>query len=238
MDFRGFLTAATFAFLGFTGGAARADTVSVDWFTVSPSNPDFGSAQCCSTFSNEVSATLGPNGMPVLNNANGFPLTEAVGSELQWWTPSATVTHTLSTTTTLLPNQNLFPPNGTGGNDANGFQTAIFRGTLTVGAGGGSIFFGGDDDVFLALNGSIVDQVDGVHQTTDTTFNVAAAGTYSLELFYADRDQVDANLQFQLTNATISAVPEPSTWAMMLIGFAGLAWLGHRASRTSGAKPT
>ena len=221
------LTAVTVALVGFASGTARADTVSVDWFTVSASNPDFGPAQCCSTFSNEVSATLGLNGMPVLNNANGFTLTETVGSELQWWTPSATVTHTLSTTTTLLPSQNLFPPNGTGGNDASGFQTAIFRGTLTVGPGGGSIFFGGDDDVFLALNGSIVDQVDGVHSTADTTFNVLA-GTYSLELFYADRDQVAANLQFQLTNATISAVPEPSTWAMMILGFAGLGFLGYR----------
>ena len=31
-------------------------------------------------------------------------------------------------------------------------------------------------------------------------------------------------------------IPEPSTWAMMLVGFTGLAWVGHRASRTSVAK--
>ena len=30
-----------------------------------------------------------------------------------------------------------------------------------------------------------------------------------------------------------AAVPEPSTWAMMLIGFAGLGYAGHRASRKS-----
>ena len=28
-----------------------------------------------------------------------------------------------------------------------------------------------------------------------------------------------------------TAVPEPSTWAMMLIGFAGLGFAGYRASR-------
>jgi hypothetical protein len=33
-------------------------------------------------------------------------------------------------------------------------------------------------------------------------------------------------------------IPEPSTWAMMLVGFAGLAWLGHRAARTGAAKST
>jgi hypothetical protein len=30
-----------------------------------------------------------------------------------------------------------------------------------------------------------------------------------------------------------SAVPEPSTWAMMLVGFAGLAYAGYRASQKS-----
>jgi hypothetical protein len=30
-----------------------------------------------------------------------------------------------------------------------------------------------------------------------------------------------------------STVPEPSTWAMMLVGFAGLAYAGYRASRKS-----
>jgi hypothetical protein len=33
---------------------------------------------------------------------------------------------------------------------------------------------------------------------------------------------------------TLTAVPEPSTWAMMLLDFAGLAWVGYRRSQ----KPT
>ena len=32
-----------------------------------------------------------------------------------------------------------------------------------------------------------------------------------------------------------SVVPEPSTWAMMLVGFASLAYCGYRASRKSAA---
>jgi hypothetical protein len=30
-----------------------------------------------------------------------------------------------------------------------------------------------------------------------------------------------------------TAVPEPSSWAMMLVGFAGLGFAGYRASRRS-----
>jgi hypothetical protein len=40
---------------------------------------------------------------------------------------------------------------------------------------------------------------------------------------------------FVVVTAATPAVPEPSTWAMMLIGFAGLAYAGHRASRKSAA---
>ena len=29
----------------------------------------------------------------------------------------------------------------------------------------------------------------------------------------------------------ISAVPEPSTWAMMILGFAGIGFLAHRRAR-------
>jgi hypothetical protein len=40
---------------------------------------------------------------------------------------------------------------------------------------------------------------------------------------------------FLLTYGTLTAVPEPSTWAMMLIGFAGLGYAGYRKARTSRA---
>jgi hypothetical protein len=38
-----------------------------------------------------------------------------------------------------------------------------------------------------------------------------------------------------VVTAATPAVPEPSTWAMMLIGFAGLGYAGCRASRKSAA---
>jgi hypothetical protein len=58
--------------------------------------------------------------------------------------------------------------------------------------------------------------------TTDTTFT----GTYSIEDMNGDVGSGSGTFN-------ISAVPEPSTWAMMIIGFLGLGWLAHRR-RASG----
>ncbi len=44
-----------------------------------------------------------------------------------------------------------------------------------------------------------------------------------------------ANQNFTIDIGVTPAVPEPSTWAMMLIGFAGLGYAGYRTSRKSAA---
>jgi hypothetical protein len=41
----------------------------------------------------------------------------------------------------------------------------------------------------------------------------------------------DPESAFFATTGTVSAVPEPSTWAMMLIGFAGIGFMAYRRSR-------
>jgi hypothetical protein len=38
-------------------------------------------------------------------------------------------------------------------------------------------------------------------------------------------------------NASFSSVPEPSTWAMMLLGFAGLGYVGYRRARIGRPSP-
>jgi fibro-slime domain-containing protein len=208
---------------------AQASTVSVTWYEVNgaTAGTDFGSAQCCRVLSDEVQSAL-IGGMPVLNNAGGAPLAETPGQVLPWWTPGGAVTlESINPNFTLNATQNMFVPNGTGNSDATFYQTAILTGTLTI-ASGGTIHFGGDDDVFLALNGVIVDQVGGVHSQTDVNYVVPTGGTYALTLFYADRDQVDANLQFTTTGTLTSGVPEPSTWAMMILGFFGLGLVAYR----------
>jgi fibro-slime domain-containing protein len=208
----------------------HADTLAVQWFTVASGTPDFNGGFCCSVNSNEVQSNLGPNGLPVSNG--GLSDINLLTNELLWWTPNGTTTLATGTSTITFPssglNQNMFAPNGGGNTDQNGlFQTAILTGTL-VATTGATITFGGDDDVLLVLNGQVVDQVGGVHSQSDTTYDLPSSGTYSLELFYADRQTVAANLQFSLTNASVSAVPEPATWAMMILGFCGVGFMSYR----------
>jgi PEP-CTERM motif len=40
---------------------------------------------------------------------------------------------------------------------------------------------------------------------------------------------------FAIGTVSLTSVPEPSTWAMMVIGFAGLGYVGYRASRRAAA---
>jgi hypothetical protein len=63
--------------------------------------------------------------------------------------------------------------------------------------------FGGD----MFLNGVALGRVDGAVDLASANF--FGPGTYTL----------------------VGEVPEPATWAMMLIGFAGLAWIGYHKSK-------
>jgi hypothetical protein len=58
-----------------------------------------------------------------------------------------------------------------------------------------------------------------------TSFSGPANAAGELKLFYWDSNFSD-NTQY--VTAQISAVPEPSTWAMMILGFAGVGLLAYR----------
>ena len=65
-----------------------------------------------------------------------------------------------------------------------------------------------------------------------------AAGPQSIEIEYSLTFNAGTSaapmdgfgFTYALTDPPLN-IPEPSTWAMMLVGFTGLAWVGHRASR-------
>ena len=165
--------------LGLSGLPANAaNLIGIDWYSVNPSFGDFNLPPCgtqnCGQLFDNGNPEVGPSlngGLPVVSAGNPAGLLEGAGNPLNWWTPLAgEVTYEGTTIQPLPVMQNMFTPEGTGSNDSSSFQTAIFYATLNVGTGGGSITFGGDDDMFLALNGAIVDQVGGVHPygTTST----------------------------------------------------------------------
>jgi PEP-CTERM motif len=77
---------------------------------------------------------------------------------------------------------------------------------------------------------------------------LSAGQTYSFDLLYSARivgsvDGIETTQFYDThTDGTFStepgAVPEPSTWAMLLIGFAGMGYAGYRSARKTGAAAT
>jgi hypothetical protein len=71
---------------------------------------------------------------------------------------------------------------------------------------------------------------------TQETFTVTATSTSEAVRFQAINTGIGAGLGNEITNVSLTAaVPEPSTWAMMLSGFAGLAFLGYRQRKSAAA---
>lgn len=127
-------------------------------------------------------------------------MAESPGVELPQWTPGGGVVAGRATYTSLPINQTMFPPEGTGNSDQNGFfQTAILTTKIVVGSGGGAIRFGGDD-AFVALGDNVAGQLGGVHPFTQTTsVAVTTPRTYTLTRVSADRHIVDAQAYLALT---------------------------------------
>jgi hypothetical protein len=74
--------------------------------------------------------------------------------------------------------------------------------------------------------GTLVGKIGGgLFFEIGTSFTGAANASGELKLYYWDSFKND-NTQY--VTANISAVPEPSTWAMMILGFAGVGYLAYR----------
>ena len=174
------------------------------------------------------------NNRPVVSTSNpGVSMYDHSTGELLWWTSSATVIQTGTGTVSLPYSSTMYAPNSTGTNDANAFETAVLSGTFTLSSAGAVHFtVGSDDDAFVYLNGVLIGQNPGIHATTDVTFTGNAnAGVNTLEIFYADRERTGAQLDVSADVALTAAVPEPSTWAMMILGFFGVGSLAYRRNR-------
>ncbi len=95
-----------------------------------------------------------------------------------------------------------------------------------------NFFLGADDDAFFYVDNTLVNSIGGIHGDTPAplTTTSLAQGTHTIELFYDDRQPSAAALDFNLQSITVvPSVPEPSTFALLGIGLAGLGFLRRRA---------
>ncbi len=142
-------------------------------------------------------------------------------------------------------------PNNVGGSvDLDGNAPGGVSQTLNLSAGTYQLTFylsgnpdGGDPTKTVVVSvGSVTDEtfqyttgdnsygsMDYVMETVD--FTVTTAGPVTLS--FASQDNINSPWGPVIGDVAVTAVPEPSTWAMMALGFAGLGLAGWRRRRAA-----
>lgn len=232
--------AALLTALGMGTSADAAGTVSATFNTITAANPDV-EGPITGVVSGLVKSTLGPDGLPVESTPGTFGDVNGAG-ELLWWTPDGVnVTAGSSNFANgayALPfdiTSNFFANGGSNGG-ANGYISTELTATFTAPLGGTVTFnLGSDDDSWIFLNGNLVADNGGIHGFQNISFPVTSGlivGANTVVVFQADRHITQSGLYFD-ADVTLNSVPEPSTWAMMGLGFAALGFAGYRARKTS-----
>ena len=126
--------------------------------------------------------------------------------------------------------------------DANGLVAVRFASALddsgqVPGTQIGADFGLWTQDGFSAPFGSLVGRVGTQYQILGTNFTGSFANAGTLELFYWDSNNGDNFGTITAHISTVdSGVPEPATWAMMLIGFGAIGLrIRHRSRATRAA---
>jgi hypothetical protein len=103
-------------------------------------------------------------------------------------------------------------------------RTAFFRLTGTISSSGpfsGTITH--DDGVTFMVGGNTLINSPGETPSDTDPFSTGAFGPSPFII-----DYVEGNGAPSILNLSIAAVPEPATWAMMILGFFGLSFLAYR----------
>jgi hypothetical protein len=120
-----------------------------------------------------------------------------------------------------------------------GLQTITFRTTFTVDAPVLiTALWGADNSGSIVLNGATtLASLPGLGDPTDNFNNlhpvsfVADVGTDTLDFVITD---TGPPLAFRFEVGQVSAVPEPATWAMMILGFLGVGFVAYRRKSNPG----
>ena len=104
--------------------------------------------------------------------------------------------------------------------------------------GAGQTFsFTGDDDVWVFFDKQLGIDLGGVHGAAGASVNLdtlfgpgKAAGNYAFDFFFAERHTTGSNLTIQTSLELVSppAIPEPSTYGLMLAGLGVVGWMARR----------
>ena len=120
------------------------------------------------------------------------------------------------------------------GEAGNTLDNTFFEFTGTVAVTTGDTFTAGHDDgLTLVIGGSTVIDAPGPTSFATTTETYSGpSGNQPFTLVYGECCGAPADLTISGLNLT-SPIPEPSTWAMMLVGFASLGFAAFGRSRKS-----
>jgi hypothetical protein len=117
----------------------------------------------------------------------------------------------------------------------------LLTGQIFLNAGINSFVVSHDDGLQLNVDGiGMVVNQPGPTSPVDTPFNVnnpGSAGLFNFELSYGECCGPPARLVFAINGSPVGSVPEPATWAMMLLGFGGIGFAMRHRRRTQEVLP-